>query len=422
MSFVDELYLSYMEEAVNSFHGDRVSFFEVVGEKKNTYYLQDHLQKKYISPILAKPITQDKLIEFTGRFMDDNVRALETPGPTHMFTFSEKEHNFLYDLFGLNKDLVLKMCNEMYEVAYGSGKLFNLIREGPHKVLLTAIIVESIQKGYEDVYEACKYIMAFMEYPILYRRSWRIGVNEDVMNYTIEHLPNKFKIKKMKNVRELLKYDMNGVFALCRDRLKTGTDIQYVGFIQRCRSQLSASFVKIASAYYDNVEKNATQHAKDNILDDGNIADQEGNYAGMAQAIENTYTKFLSNGINARIASIAAEGNSVNKDILTTYINQIFTHKQNKLYKFIDRVITAYMSKDPSNTSLGSGEFLNFGLTLYRSIGTSKDQLYMEIRQILNFWMDDIISITKFYQNKGTIINYTRAIFNYMIMMINHHN
>ena len=65
---------------------------------------------------------------------------------------------------------------------------------------------------------------------------------------------------------------------------------------------------------------------------------------------------------------------------------------------------------------------MNFGLTLYRSIGTSKDPNYMEIRNILNYWMDEIITITKFYQNKGTIINYTRAIFNYMIMMINHHN
>lgn len=416
---MNELYLEYMQE--DAFLPMQ-SFQEVAAAKTDTFYLRDHLQIPCISGPLAKASVRDQIMEFTGRFMDENVRALETPGPTFMFKFAEKEHDFLYGLFGVNKEMVLQMTNEMYAIAYGSGKLFNLIREGIHKVLLTAIIIESIQKNYEDIYEACKYIMAFMDYPPLFRRSWRIGVNEDVMNYTIEHLPNKFKIKKMKNVRELLLYDMNGVFTLCKERLRGGEDYQYIGFIQRCRSQLSASFTKIAEAYYDNVEKNATQHTKDMVLDDGNLADQEGNYASMAQAIENTYTKFLSNGINDRIASIAAEGNSVNKDILISYINQIYTTKNNRLHQFVDRVITSYMSKNPSNTSLGSGEFMNFGLTLYRSIGTSKDPNYMEIRNILNYWMDEIITITKFYQNKGTIINYTRAIFNYMIMMINHHN
>lgn len=419
MNPLDELYLMYMDEAVEP--ADR-SFFEITGENKHSYYLYENLQQKYIAGPLAKPANQDRLIEFTAKFLDDHVRAFETPGPTHMFTFDKKEHAFIYEMFGVSHELILQLCHEMFKVVYGSEKLFGLIKEGPHKVLLTAIIVECIQKNYTDVLEACKYIMAFMEYPVLYRRTWSIGVNEDVMNYTIEHLPNKFKIKKMKNVRELLKYDMDGAFRLCYNRLKDPTDIQYIGFIQRCRNQLSASFKKLAKEYYDNINNNATQHAKDGVLDDGNLADQEGNYANLSTSIENTYTKFLSNGISDRIAKIAAEGNSVNKDILVTYINQIYTTKQNKLYQFIDRVITAYMSKSPANTSLGSGEFLNFGLTLYRSIGTSKDEIYMSIRAILNYWMDDIIKITKFYQNKGTIINYTRAIFNYMIMMINHHN
>jgi len=70
----------------------------------------------------------------------------------------------------------------------------------------------------------------------------------------------------MKNVRELLIYDMNGAFALCKERLRGGEDYQYVGFIQRCRSQLSASITKIAEAYYANVEKNATIHGEEAII------------------------------------------------------------------------------------------------------------------------------------------------------------
>jgi hypothetical protein len=37
----------------------------------------------------------------------------------------------------------------------------------------------------------------------------------------------------------------------------------------------------------------------------------------------------------------------------------------------------------------------------------------------MNYWMNDIINIKEFYNRPATIISYTRAIFNYMVMMIN---
>ena len=96
--------------------------------------------------------------------------------------------------------------------------------------------------------------------------------------------------------------------------------------------------------------------------------------------------------------------------------------KNNKLYKFIEDVITYYFTKNPTDTSLGSGEFVNFALAMYRSIGTSKDELLKEIRTILNIWMFDIINIQEIYHREATIINYTRAIYNYVILMINYYN
>ena len=389
----------------------------------NTYYFRDHLQYPIITPILEQQKYRDQIIEFTGRFMDVHSEQLSTAGPCKMFTFADKEINELYGIFGVNNTQLVNFIDEMFKVAYKENESsFHVSRKAPHKVFLTAIIVEAYLKKYDDVIECCKYIMAFMEYPPLFRKYWSLGVNEDVMAYTIEHLPNKFKIKKMDNLRQLLKYDMDSVFRLCEERLKTQYDFQYVGFIQRARSQLNATIKKISQVYYDNIKDNVTIHKKGAILDDGNLADQEGQNSLIVQKIDTTYNKILTSGINARIVKIAAEGNSINPDILLSYLNQIYASKGNRLYKFIENVITAYMMKNPTNTSLGSGEFFNFGLILYRSIGTSKDPLYQEIREILDFWMNDIINITKFYQNKGTIINYTRGVFNYTIMMINHHN
>ena len=122
------------------------------------------------------------------------------------------------------------------------------------------------------------------------------------------------------------------------------------------------------------------------------------------------------------IVRIAADGAKVDKDILAGFINQIFGTKNNRLYKLVENVITAYFNKYPNATSVGSNEFVNYGIALYRSIGTSKDPLYHEIREILDYWMFTIINIRQYYQRDGTIINYTRGIFNYIIFMINYYN
>lgn len=414
------LYQDYMSESVDIAMNEMMAYIEAAA--KDTYYFRDNLQEKYVKDKLAKSKTKEAIIDFTGTFIDSHSSQLYTSGPVNMFTFADKEIEFFYELFGVDKKLLMGMSNQMFRQAYGNGALFNIVREAPHKILLTAILVEAIQKNYEDIITCCKYIMAFIEYPLMYRTFWKLGVKEDVMNYTIEHLPNKFKVKKMNNLLELLKYDMDTSFSLCHDRLKTGLDYQYIDFIYRCRNQTKATFKKIAVAYYDNDKNNASQHTKGGKLDDGTLADQEGHTSNISSLVENTFNRFLSNGINAQIAGLTAEGNQVDKNTMIGFLNQIYTSKNNRLYKFIENVITSYLSKNPTNMSLGSGEFFNFGLTLYRSIGTSKDPMYQEIRSILNLWMFEIVNIENYYQNRGTIINYTRAIFNYFIMMINHHN
>ena len=48
--------------------------------------------------------------------------------------------------------------------------------------------------------------------------------------------------------------------------------------------------------------------------------------------------------------------------------------------------------------------------------------MYQEMKSIINYWMNDIIDIKQYYQREGTQIAYARAIFNYVIFMINYYN
>lgn len=413
------MYEFFMEEYLSEVTKDKEDVYKI------NYYIRDHLQSQYISPALKKPRVQEQLIEFVGRYMDEHSEELSTSGPVHIIIFGEKETSFLYELFGVNKDMIIQIYDEMInETFYGKISKFisGFVYNAPHKILLTAMLIDALQNEYTDMIECCEYLWAFSEYPMVFRDYWKSGVREDVMDYTIEHLGSKFTVKKVSNLKELLKYDIHRCVTNKSELLISGVDNAYTDFIYRVRNQFNNKIKNIANAYYHNIETNATQHVKDSEFDDGKLIDQDGHTTNIAQIVDKTVSSFLTGNINKTMAGVTADRSSVDKDNLIGYLNQIFNLKDNKLDKIVENIITIFFMKNPSETSVGTGAFLNFGLALYRSIGTSKDPMYQEIKSILAYWVYDLINIKQFYNREGTWIAYTRSIFDYIVLMIHSYN
>ena len=388
------------------------------------YYFRDNLQLPLVSPKLSKRMNRDLIINNVGKFIDVHSSQLSTPGPVYTFTFGDKEVKFLYDLFGVDGEKLLNMYKEMINVTY-NGKISSvyqgLVIHSPHKILLCAMIADAIQNGYSDILECCEYMFAFTEYPILYRRFWRLGVKEDVMNYTIEHLGNKYKIREFKSIQALLKYDSTKVVARYEEAYKKAADNTYMDTIYAMRTQIKSKLTNISKEYYKNSKIDATQHTNVTEFDDGQLADQEGATANMTSIINKVTSKFISSGVNKAMARISAEGNKTDYSTLEGMLNQIYTSKDNRINKFIEDVITAYFVKNPTAWEM-SKEFMIFGLSLYRSIGTSKDPILVDIKSIMTYWMYDLINITSRYSSENTRISYARSIFNYMILTINNYS
>lgn len=431
------LYLEYMYDYIESLSDEGFDELDEYllealdkgkeGIYKENYYMRDHLQIPYITKVLSKPENREKIIEFTGKIMDEHVTELSTSGPVYSFTFGTKEAAPLLEIFNITNQEIIDIFDQMVvETYYGKVAQFvtTWVHNSPHKILITAILIDALQHGYDDIVECCEYLWAFSEYALIYRIFWKppVNVKEDVMNYTIEHLGTKFQVKKVKNIKELLKYDAHSSVTKHKEKLIRGVDNAYHDLMLRMRSQIKGKFRNISNAYFQNIKTNASQHMKKSQFDDGTLSDQEGHTTIIAQTVDNTISRMATGGVNNAIARVTAEGSAVDKDNLVSYLNQIQSSRNNGLPKFIETLITAYFVKYPTSTTIGDGEFTNFALALYRSIAISKDGLYMTLRQILDHWMYNIIDIKSSYSSSNTVISYTRAIYNYMVLMINHYN
>lgn len=397
--------------------------------KKNPVYIENYIYQQElvlnkIRPVMKDPANREKLLDFVGGFVNDHIRELSTSGPVHMFIFGDKQTDFLYEFTNTTKEEILALFEKVIVETYGdklSLPLVGLVKNAPHKLLVTALIVDALQSNYDDIAQCCIYIMGFADYPMVYRSSWKIGVNEEVMNYTIEHLQKKFKIKAktLNNLLALIYYDMNKVFELCDEHLIVGADNSYVDYIYRARNQMKNTFQKIAEQYYANQKINATQYTVKDQNEEGIMLDQEGITSIMGNVVENVYTKLVTRGINKNLIKVAADSKGeISEAMLLGYVTRILDNKNNKIYEFIESLVMAFFDKNPTATSLSYG-FLNFAFGLYTSINRSKNPIYENITKIMDMWMFKILDIRKDYNRDATIINYRVAIYRYFIMLIN---
>lgn len=422
----------FFEDNLNEFIEDNPDYLNYINEAKDkaevykvNYFLQENLQKKYVSKLLANKNVQEKIIGFVGSFIDKNQKVFSAVGPMYMFTFTQEDANYFYRLFSITPDEILSLFNDMVkETYYGEISKFmkGWIVHAPQKLLFASILIEALQKDYKDMIECCEWLFIFIEYPILFRKSWPLGVNEEVMIYTIEHLGSKYQIKKVKNIGEMCKYDADRCLDNMGEKLKSGVDNSYMDFMYDLRNRIKNKFVNIAREYKINYNEMNTAHETKSKYADGELSDQEGHANNIAKTIDKTNNLFATSPINTSIVKIMADGNNINADILKGYIEKIFNSKNNKLFKLTEDIIVSFFNKNPQSISVNTKEFINFGLQLYKSIGSSKDSTYIEINDIINYWMYNIVNIKSQYQNHGTIVNYTRGVYNYIIFMINIYN
>ena len=198
-----------------------------------------------ISPHLSHKSIREEIIEFTKDFINKHHVELLDSGPINAFKFTEEDLSFLYTL--------LKIPDTRY------GKIIKNINDPkiPVDTLLISIIIESLNKGYEDLLETAELLLIFNEYPHIFYKFWQknIIIKEDIMNYTIDKLDSRFIIKREKNILGLLKYISHPVGEYYKCKIENETDDEYFQIKGHMVTHLNNIFRNVANKYYDNYNK-----------------------------------------------------------------------------------------------------------------------------------------------------------------------
>ena len=177
-------------------------------------------------------------------FFDRNSDELSAPGPMKMIVFSDQEMAKVYSLTGTSAPEIKGYINKSKAIV-SKGQ----IQKYPFRMLLSNIVRYFSLKKNDNMVSMTVSYLALNIYPLVFYNFFKFKPNENVMNYTINNLSNKYKIKQTGTLFAGIVETAMGAYTLHRKGIEAGDDYSLVQFILAIRTRLNSFIKKIAKEY-----------------------------------------------------------------------------------------------------------------------------------------------------------------------------
>jgi len=367
--------------------------------------IEDHLSKQ-------KNITS--IINVVSTWKNNNFEILSQRYPIKNLIISIKETNEILDAIGISKEDLLNTLKEIKE-KITIGETQTLIASIQLLGFLIAYVY-FLKTDNEQMQNIMIYIISITEYSLIFRKYFsKTDPNPQIMEYTIEHLSEKFKITKSHNLEEWI-VDINGRSSINfhKNALITNKDIEYIDALVRLRNTFNIAIKHITSKYLDNYQK------RNRIITDTEMEYDITSSKSKSYIIgNNKYNAIINNKINTQILKTTCEYYKTSYDDSYAYIKTIIKNKEYELNKFIIYILEYFFEKN-DNIEITSKQFLSFGLDIASNIILRYKRKYSNIHDIISIWINKL-ELDKTLQSRQ-LQNYIGSIILYFIFIIQRYN
>lgn len=385
-----------------------------------TYTLRDTIYP-LIDKVLSTPDGKVKFNRHVQDYVNRNSERLTTVGPMHLILFTQTDKQNYYDLFGIAEETVVQLINTTIKMINDKAK-WQLIKQNPVFVILYYVIrYFTMNKDPKSLNNALV-IMALAFYPSMYSKYFKFDPNPGVMQYTIDNLSQRFMIKKENHIFGTLIHSIQGSWKFHEKDFSDGCDTECIRFIQRIRNDQNSLMKKIANNYMENYRKGLTIYTQVDSYDDAIVVDNENDTNRVESIVNKVVMQMILNGVDLKLCDFASNASNVSKIDLRNYLTKITVEKNSDEMKaFIESILFIYLY-DEKHTfeQINSKAFISFALALFKKTN-SKNKNITNIKITLDKWGNMSGIYTKF-NRLATRVDYTRAIFLYMILSIQKYN
>ena len=357
--------------------------------------------------------TVSKFEKIIGDFIDRNTEILSAIGPIKMLYFSERDKNVVYDIVGVTPDYVKKIQNKSKDIRKTGRNMAN-----PFNALMVMIVrYFTLQKNDRYVRLAMTYLSLSM-YPSLFHKYFKYETNENIMNYTVNNMSNKYKLKQSANLLTAIDETGFGGYSLHKDSLIKGTDIAVTDIVLAVKTRLNSFMKKIAREYYKNHQDGKYLNVEFETNDEDKFREADSSSYAIARIVDKVALRLVIDGAPIKLINMSAKTNNVSVSELRNYINTLMIDNNiGEIKELIESILFLYLF-DEQNTidDITDNKFLLYCLDVYRRSNTS-DKNVIKVKSILDVWLERLGTYKK-TQRLATINNFRRALYTFIVMAI----
>lgn len=358
-----------------------------------------------------------KYQKLVAGYIDRNSEVLSAIGPTKMVLFTDKDIDPVFEIAGVTPSDVKSIKNKATDIK-STGQILNI----PFNSLMAMVIrYFSLAKDEKMVKLSVLYLGLSM-YPTIYKKYFKFQPNENIMNYTINNLSNRFKLKKTGNLMVSIDETCYGAYALHQKGLEKGDDIDIVQFILAVKTRFNGFMKKISNEFYKNHKEGNYMNLELDSNEEGKFKEAESSMYLINKLTDGIALKLVIEGPPIKLITAAASANKVSSNELRNHIQKMVVNDNiEDIKKIIESILILYLF-DEKNTAeeINTDKFLIYCLDLYKRSNT-KDENIIAIKDVLDRWLTDL-GVYKKTQRLATINSFKKAMYTFFVMSIMYFN
>jgi hypothetical protein len=380
--------------------------------KENKYFLEELYPS--IEKSLQVPSNSNQLQNYIRSYIDKNSDVLFDKSPSKRLYFRESDMDIIFkhtDITSVQaKNVIMK--NDLV------GATWIVLNNPFFWVTLLAVRYYCMQKKEKEMYQTLTYLSLGL-YSSLQYKYFRYGANDNIMNYAINNLSNKFYLKKYGTIFKALFETIRNNHEKYEPELREGGDIHLQTYISALRTRINSLVKNIADAYYTTKEKGLYLNTeKDNFNDEEHYHEVDNISFQVNKIADKSTNRVLTGGVDEKFLGWAAKFCGVSHGAVKTAIYNIMDKKSHEVRDFSLLILQMYLVDGQFPVeSIASKNFILQCMAAYNKSNTV-DPTILKMKDILDTWLTECSVNYVKTERVATKSNFRKSIFMYFVFVI----
>lgn len=371
--------------------------------------------------LVKSRLTKDKskaFIMYVQRFMDKNSEIINHNIPSKRLFFYPEDLMYPFKLLDITLDDVELMVKKIKSDKNSWG-ILNKVNFPLNFLMICFIKYYNETKDSMGMQATLSYLTLYQYASSLYQKYYKYLPNENCMQFTYNRISDKYYFRKYQTIYKALMATTLKNHDSMKKLLLSKQDMDLLSYILSLRNRLNNQMKQFASEYYRDFNSKKYLNYTEDSNDPDNYVETSNISGDILNILNNVYNSFTSSKVDVKILRLSCGIAKVEQGVLKTALENLKDNEIEGIRVLILSMIQLYLNNNKNSIrDVGSQKFFTYMMSMY-SKTNSKNEITVEIKKNLDLFLNKYCSRYSNTDREATKVSYRKALYIYMILLIN---